>query len=55
MAVFIEKSHDFTGIFQNSPKTIEGKGTKWTSDNQSNEKLLIMDKSTGNPGYFTKK
>lgn len=51
----VEYQHNFTGLFQNCPRLIGGKGTKWTADNQSNEMYLTIDDGMANPGYFTKK
>ena len=51
----VEYQHNFMGIFLNCPNLRGGKGTKWTSENQSNEMYLTIDGGTDAPGYFTKK
>ncbi len=51
----VEYQHNFTGIFQNCINLRGGKGTKWESENQSNEMYLTIDGGAAAPGYFTKK
>ena len=51
----IENVHDFTNMFQNCPKLIGGKDTKWTKENASNMDYLRVDGGTDAPGFFTSK
>ena len=48
-------NHNFANMFKNCPKLTGGKGSKWSSDNVSNENFCRIDGGAGNPGYFTRK